>query len=98
MYYENEDDDLLRCEQIDVSNEPGYWKLARLLASPHLDEVRLVGENDTSIRIARMLVLAGKFTRRRTIPTQLPLTGDEEYPMFDPYIFICPLPDPAAFD
>lgn len=99
IYHENEDRGDVKFQQIDVSREPGYWQLAQLLARADIDQVRIVGESDESIAVARTLVVAGKFSRplseRR--PT-LRMYGDEAYPRREPFIFIDPVPDPAAFD
>jgi hypothetical protein len=99
IYYESDDGVDVKWMQIDVSREPGYWKLSRLLASADVEEVRIVGENELSIAVARTLVVAGKFSRpsaRRR--RKLRMLGDEAYPRFEPFIFINPIPDPAAFD
>src|SRR5205814_1345229 len=63
IYYEH-DDDLPRCEQIDVSNERGIWKLSRLLADGRVAEIRIVGETAAAVGLARMLVKAGKHKRQ----------------------------------
>ena len=98
-YYENDDRGDVKWQQIDVSREHGYWKLSRLLASADVEEVRIVGDSESSIAVARTLVVAGKFSRplvkRRG---RLRMLGDEAYPYFEPFIFIDPVPDPAAFD
>lgn len=99
IYYDTDDTNDVKWMQIDVSKEPGYWKLSRLLASADIEEVRIVGENEASIAVARTLVVAGRFSRplarkRR----QLRRFGDESYPYDEPFVFISPIPDPAAFD
>ena len=99
IYHENDDRGDLKWVQIDVSREPGYWSLSRLLASADIEEIRIVGENDSSIAVARTLVVAGKFSRplgnRRRM---LQMYGDEAYPRREPFVFIDPVPDPGAFD
>ncbi len=99
IYYDHDERAGLKWQQIDVGREPGYWKLSRLLASADIEEVRLVGDTEASISVARTLVVAGRFSRplvsrRRRLVT----SGDEAYPRVEPYIFINPVPDPAAFD
>ncbi len=99
IYHESDDRGDVKFQQIDVSREPGYWTLAELLGRPEIEEVRIVGENDDSIAVARTLVVAGKFRRR--LPSRrskLKMYGDEAYPRREPFIFIDPVPDPAAFD
>jgi hypothetical protein len=98
MYYE-QDEGLPQWVQVDVSSERGYWKLSRLLASADVDEVRIVGDSQTSIAVARTIVVAGQFRRNRDGRRwRLRKRGDEAYPRKEPYIFINPVPDPAAFD
>ena len=99
IYHELDDGGDVRWLQIDVSREPGYWSLSRLLSRADIDEVRIVGENEASIAVARTLIVAGKF-RRRSVDRrrELRTRGDEAYPRIDPFIFVNPIPDPAAFD
>ncbi len=96
IYYEHEDD-LPRCEQIDVSNERGIWKLSRLLSDGHVAELRIVGETAAAVGLARMLVKAGRH-KRNAPSNRLRVPGDEAYPRQDPFIAICPIPEPVAFD
>lgn len=99
IYHESDDRGDVRFQQIDVSREPGYWKLAQLLDRPEIEEVRIVGESHDSIAVARTLVVAGKFRRRLPLPHRtLHMYGDESYPPKEPFIFIDPVPDPGAFD
>lgn len=99
IYHEGEERGDVKWQQIDVSREPGYWKLSQLLTSADIDEVRIVGESATSIAVARTLVVAGKFSRPLAIRRRLlRMGGDEAYPRREPFIFIDPVPDPAAFD
>jgi hypothetical protein len=63
IYYENESEGDVKWLQIDVSREPGYWTLSRLLASAEIEEVRIVGENEASLSVARTLIVAGKISR-----------------------------------
>jgi hypothetical protein len=99
IYYENGEAGDPKWMQIDVSREPGYWRLSQLLASAEIDEVRIVGETEASISVARTLVVAGKF--RRSVPPRvrrLGHNGDEAYPRVGPFVYISPIPEPAAFD
>ena len=99
IYYENDGDGDVKWLQIDVSREPGYWKLSRLLASAEIEEVRIVGESEASLSVARTLVVAGSFSRPLVVKQRrLRGQGDEAYPRWDPFVFINPVPDPAAFD
>jgi hypothetical protein len=99
IYYGNDVGGDVKWMQIDVSREPGYWRLSRLLASADVEEVRIVGESESSIAVARTLVVAGKFSRRLALRRHgLRMHGDEAYPRREPFIFIDPIPDPAAFD
>jgi hypothetical protein len=99
IYRELDDGGDVKWLQIDVSREPGYWSLSRLLARADIEEVRIVGENEASIAVARTLIVAGRFSRPFTMHRrELRTRGDEAYPRFDPYIFVNPIPDPAAFD
>jgi len=51
------------------------------------------------IAVARTLIVAGKFRRPFTVRRrELRTRGDEAYPRVHPYIFVNPVPDPAAFD
>jgi hypothetical protein len=99
IYYENGEEGEIKWLQIDVSREPGYWKLSRLLASAEIEEVRIVGESEASLSVARTLVVAGKFSRPFVVrERRLRGKGDEAYPRWNPFVFIKPVPDPSAFD
>jgi hypothetical protein len=99
IYYESDSEADVKWLQIDVSREPGYWKLSRLLASAEIEEVRIVGESEASLSVARTLIVAGKFSRPLVLKQRrLQSHGDEAYPRWDPFVFINPVPDPAAFD
>jgi hypothetical protein len=98
IYYEFTDMDVPKCLQADVSRERGLWSISRLLGSGQLDEIRLVGETRPSVGVVRMLVRAGRFRRVGGPSRQLLwMPGDECYPAHDPFIFIRPEPEPAAF-
>jgi hypothetical protein len=69
-----------------------------LLAGGHIAEVRFVGETLSSVRLVRTLVRAGRYKRPSGPGTNvLWVPGDECYPFPDPFIFIRPDPEPAAF-
>ena len=97
VYYEQDDDNLPKCEQIDVSNERGIWKLSALLANGMLDEIRLVGETQAAVGLVRMLVRVGKYSRP-VGSIRLRVPGDESYPRGRPFIYLCPRPEPSAFE
>lgn len=99
-YIENDEPDATRRLVIDVSRESGYWQLSRLLGNPHLDEVRILGESQSAIGVARTLVIAGRFKRTRVneVRPALRRRGDEGYPRVAPFVFIDPRPDPSVFD
>jgi len=99
-FYEHDAEGTAKIIQIDVSNETGYWKLVRLLGSAHLEEMRIVGENDGAIGVARTIVVAGQYARRAGEHSRprLRRRGDEAHPRYQPFIFIAPHPDPEAFD
>jgi len=99
IYRDLDDGGDVKWEQIDVSRELGYWALSRLLARADIEEVRIVGDSEASIAVARTLIVAGKFRRPFTVRRrELRTRGDEAYPRVHPYIFVNPVPDPAAFD
>ena len=99
IYHERDDESGARWMQIDVSSERGYWKLSNLLRSPDLEEVRIVGETESSLGVARTIVLAGRLRGRVGERTRrLRARGDEAYPRRHPFIFINPRPDPTSFD
>lgn len=99
IYYEIDDEDAVKCVQVDVSRERGVWDLTNLLASGRLDEVRFVGETSAAIGIVRMLVRVGQFKRPAgESRKRLYQTGDERFPLRAPYVFVSPVPEPAAFD
>lgn len=99
IYHERDDESGAKWMQIDVSREPGYWKLSRLLASPHVEEVRIVGESHASLGVARLLAEAGRYSSAAGGRSRrLRVRGDEAYPRRNPFIFINPRPDPKAFD
>jgi hypothetical protein len=98
IYYDLAEVDVPRCLQFDVSREQGIWSILQLLASGQVAEVRFVGETVSSIRLVRTLVRAGRYKRRSGPATGvLWVPGDERYPFPDPFIFIRPDPEPAAF-
>jgi hypothetical protein len=98
IYYDLAELDVPRCLQYDVSREQGIWSVLQLLASGQVAEVRFVGETVSSVRLVRTLVRAGRYRRpsghARSV---LWVPGDEGYPFPDPFIFIRPEPEPAAF-
>jgi hypothetical protein len=99
IYNAVNDDEPPRCVQIDLARETGMWQLTRLLARGDLEQIRLVGETEASVNAARMLVAAGRFRQRSTPPAGvLRRTNDESYPRHQPFIYINPRPDPAAFE
>src|SRR5205085_9542397 len=98
IYYDFTENDVPKTLQADVSREQGIWSVTRLLGSGQIDEIRFVGETRSSVALVRTLVRAGRF-RRVGHPSRKPLwvPGDECYPTRDPFIFIRPDPEPAAF-
>jgi hypothetical protein len=99
MFYDGDDESDVKWVQIDVSREPGFWKLSRMLASVELEEVRIVGESEAAIAVARTIVIAGQYSRSLARSrSRLRMLGDEVYPRRKPFVFIDPVPDPAAFD
>ncbi|HQR39651.1 MAG TPA: hypothetical protein PLF26_14780 [Blastocatellia bacterium] len=99
-YFEHDADGAAKIVQIDVSRETGYWKLAQLLGSAHLAEVRLVGETAGAVGVARTIVVAGQYSRPpgQGERPRLRRRGDEAHPRYRPFIFISPYPDAEAFD
>jgi hypothetical protein len=100
IYIEHDEPEATKRLEIDVSREAGYWQFSRLLASAHLDEIRILGESLSAIGVARTLVIAGRFKKTRALGRPAPAlrkVGDEAYPKSAPFIFINPRPDPDAF-
>jgi hypothetical protein len=98
IYYDLAEMNVPRCSQFDVSREQGIWSIFHLLAGGQIAEVRFVGESLSSIRLVRTLVRAGRYKRPSGPPLHvLFVPGDECYPHSDPFIFIRPDPEPAAF-
>mgnify|MGYP000888632795 CR=1 FL=1 len=99
-YLEHDAESAEKIVQIDVSRETGYWKLAQLLGSPHIAEVRLVGENSAAVGVARTIVVAGQYARPAGVveKPRLRRRGDEAHPRYRPFIFISPYPVAEAFD
>lgn len=100
IYIEHDEPEATKRLEIDVSREAGYWQFSRLLASAHLDEIRILGESLSAIGVARTLVIAGRFKKTRALGRPAPAlrkVGDEAYPRSSPFIFINPRPDPDAF-
>jgi hypothetical protein len=98
IYYDVAEMNVPRCSQFDVSREQGIWSIFHLLAGGHIAEVRFVGETLSSVRLVRTLVRAGRYKRPSgPVTNVLWVPGDECYPFPDPFIFIRPEPEPAAF-